>query len=451
MRRWIEFWQLISDFGCQSTSTFSERKHIRLANQSAIVLTLLILVYAVVFSLFGPSPLGWVTWGVALFFAAIPWLQKRTAGAVGVRYYFLLISYASIFVYSVLVGRESGIHLFFISAIATPFLVLDLHYKRSVFLFCIIPIALLLTLELFLYDVITPLPFSAKARRLIYIMMLPSAALTTFLYSGYFYLINQIHENELHLTIQDVNRSKKLIEDQQLQLASASRLSAIGELSGSIAHEINNPLSIILGYTELIMRLMRMETIDRERILQNCEKILKTINRISKIVLGLRKLSREGSDDPPEKSNLKDIIDDAMSVCVESLAHLGIEMRLNLPDEPVQCFCRPLQISQVLLNLIQNAKEAIQELDNKWIEIDVKVQDKVFVIQVKDSGIIRDPLILEKIGQPFFTTKPPGKGTGLGLSISRKILAAHGGSIEIDKEASSTTFVVKLPREVQTS
>jgi C4-dicarboxylate-specific signal transduction histidine kinase len=152
-----------------------------------------------------------------------------------------------------------------------------------------------------------------------------------------------------------------------------------------------------------------------------------------------------------EKADLKGIIEDALSVCTESLAQLGIDLHLKLPDEPCLCLCRPLQISQVLLNLIQNAKDAIQSLDTRWIEIAIRPDKQNFVIQVKDSGVIRDPEILARIGQPFFTTKPAGKGTGLGLSISRKIMAAHGGSIELDKEASSTTFVMQLPREVQTS
>jgi C4-dicarboxylate-specific signal transduction histidine kinase len=378
-------------------------------------------------------------------------LNRFSGGAVGVRYGFLTLSYISIFIYSLLVGEESGIHLFFISAIATPFIVLDMRRPFVIFIFCMIPLLLIFTLELFLYDLVHPLAFSRRAQRLIYLMMLPSAALTTFLYSGYFYLVNQMSEKELHASIQDLHRSHKLIEDQQLQLATASRLSAIGELSGSIAHEINNPLSIILGYTELISRMLRMESFDRERILQTCDKILKTINRINKIVLGLRKLSREGQDDPLETADLKEIVDDALSVCTESMALHGIELRLKLPDEPCLCLCRPLQISQVLLNLIQNAKDAIQSLETRWIEIEIRQDTACFVILVKDSGVIRDPAVLARIGQPFFTTKPPGKGTGLGLSISRKIMSTHGGSIELQKEASSTTFVLQLPREVQTS
>jgi signal transduction histidine kinase len=451
VRSWIAYWQLVSEYGYQPRTTLAERKRIRLTNQSSLVLTFLILLYAIVFGVFGPSTLGWVTLGVAFVFASIPKLHKIYSGAMGVRYFFLLLSYACIFTFSLMVGRDSGIQLFFISAIAAPFLLLDVKRRPLVSLFCMLPLFLLFMLEIHLYESVPPLAFSPRAQRLIYLMMLPSAAITTFLYSAYFHLINQASERELQHTIEDVNRSKKLIEDQQQQLASASRLSAIGELAGSIAHEINNPLSIILGYIELISRMIRADPIDRDRVLQNCDKALKTISRINKIVLGLRKLSREGNDDPMETANLKDIIEDATSVCGESLANLGIELRLKIPEQTCACLCRPLQISQVLLNLIQNAKDAVQELATKWIEIEVKVLESSYVILVKDSGVINDPEILEKIDQPFFTTKPPGKGTGLGLSISRKIMASHGGSIKLVKEASSTTFAMQLPRQAQTS
>jgi signal transduction histidine kinase len=451
VQRWIAYWQAVSDSGCQPTGTQPERKRIRLTNQSSIILTVLIFLYAVVFGLYGPPSLAWITLGVALLFAAIPILQNLSHGALLVRYIFLLSSYTCIFCYSALLGRDSGIHLFFISAVAAPFIVLDVRYRASQALFCLLPLVLFFTLELHVYDHFQPLPFSAEARRLIYLMMLPSAALTTFLYSGYFHLINQKSERELNDTIQDLHRSHQLIEDQQLQLASASRLTAIGELSGSIAHEINNPLSIISGYTELIIRFMRNETVDRERVLQTCDKILQTTTRINKTVLGLRKLAREGANDPMEMADLKDAVEDAIAICSESLHHDGIELRLKFPEDNTTCLCRPLQIAQVLLNLIQNARDAVQSLDTKWIEIEIKQEPDAYLLLVKDSGVIKDPDLLNRIGQPFFTTKPAGKGTGLGLSISRKIMSSHGGSIELDKKASSTTFVMKLPRRAQTS
>jgi signal transduction histidine kinase len=395
--------------------------------------------------------MGWLTLGVALLFAAIPLLQNLSRGALLVRYFFLLTSYVCIFCYSAILGRDSGIQLFFISAVAAPFIVLDIRHRASLVFFCLLPLVLYFILELFVYDQFQPLPFSAAARRVIYLMMLPSAALTTFLYSGYFYLINQKSEKELNDSILDLHRSHQLIEDQQLQLASASRLTAIGELSGSIAHEINNPLSIISGYTELIIRFMRNEDVDRERVLQTCEKILQTTHRINKTVLGLRKLARDGAHDPMEMADLKESVEDAIAICSESLHHDGIELRLKFPEERVVCLCRPLQIAQVLLNLIQNARDAVQSLETRWIEIELKPQADAWLLLVKDSGVIQDPNVLNRIGQPFFTTKPAGKGTGLGLSISRKIMSSHGGSIELDRKASSTTFVMKLPRPVPTS
>ncbi|WP_141732586.1 sensor histidine kinase [Oligoflexus tunisiensis] len=451
MRRLKAFWQLISNFGCHPGLEPSELKRVRLTNQSSWVSALMIASYAPVFGLYGRAPWGWMTLGDALLFSAIPYLQKITRGALRVRYLFVCLGNANIFIYSILLGRECGMHLFFIAATAVPCIVMEVKHLKSVLALCLLPILLLLSLELVIFDVTAPLNFSVSARRLIYLMVLPSAALITFLFSSYFSLLNLRSEEALRHTIQNLHHSQKLIEDQQLQLATASRLSAIGELSGNIAHEISNPLAILLGYTEVTMRLLRMELVDRERILHYCERTLATINRITKIVQGLRKLSREGSDDPLEDADLKDVVEDTLSICSESLNQAGVELRVIAPDQRCSCPCRPLQIAQVLLNLIHNAKDAVQALEDRWIEIEIKLEPDHFVILVRDSGMIKDLKILDRIGQPFFTTKPPGKGTGLGLSISRRILAAHGGSIELDKGASCTTFVMQLPRQQEVS
>lgn len=449
MQTLLTYWKAVSDAGCHSGLRPPEKKRIRLANQSSLILFALILLYVPVFFFFKQNMIGWTTAAVALLFLLVPFLQKIKKGSLSVRYYFMSLSYASVFLYSILLGRDAGIHIFLVSAIATPFVVLEIHQLRSAVLFALMPIGLIGFLELYAFPNIEPIAMSAAARHFIYLMVLPSAALTTFLFSGYFYIINQMSERTLNKTIEDLHASNRMIAEQQLQLASASRLSAIGELSGSIAHEINNPLAIILGYTEQIIRLLQFETLDKERINGVCDKILKTINRITKIILGLRKLAREGGDDPLELANLCDVVDDSISVCTESLYHAGIELRIKVPPHPCLALCRPLQISQVLLNLIQNAKDAVSTLDERWLEIEVLQLDDFHQVIVRDSGRITDIETLQKIGQPFFTTKPPGKGTGLGLSISKKIVLAHGGTIEIDREASRTTFVLQLPRRVQ--
>jgi signal transduction histidine kinase len=450
MQRWKAFWQLISNFGCHPGLEPSEIKRVRLTNQISWVSALIIVGYAPVFGILGSVRLGWMTLGDALLFAGIPFLQKITAGSLAVRYLFVCLGYTNIFVYSVLMGRECGMHLFFIAATAAPCIVMEVKYIKSMLAMALIPILLLLSLELVIFDITEPLQFSADARRLIYLLALPSAGLMTFLFSSYFSLLNLQSDQALQETIQNLHQSQQVIEEQQLQLATASRLSAIGELSGNIAHEISNPLAILLGYTEVTLRLLRMDPLDRERIVHYCERTLTTINRITRIVQGLRKLSREGSDDPLENAELKDVVQDTLSICSESLSQAGIELRTLLPEQPCICPCRPLQIAQVLLNLIQNAKDAVQGLDTRWIEIEIQAQAQRFLIIVRDSGRIHDLKVLERIGQPFFTTKPPGKGTGLGLSISRRILKAHGGSVDLDKEAGFTTFIVKLPIQQET-
>ncbi len=440
-------WNKLSHYGCHHGQPEPEQKRIRLANQSSLILAGLICLYASVFAMTKHPILAWITLIVALLFALVPSLQSLSSGHIWSRYWILGLNYLSILIYSLAIGPDSGIHLFFISAIATPFALIEIKSRLRIAVFALIPILALIFLETFGFSYVTPVELPKAVLRSIYLLVLPTACIMTFLFSGYFYVLNRESEEKLHHTIQDLNHSQQMIEDQKIQLASASRLAAIGELSGSIAHEINNPLAIIQGYTEQLMRLLQAEALDRDRIKQTCGKILSTVDRITKIIYGLRKLSREGVDDPTELANLATVVEDATSVCMESLHHLGIDLRITFPDQACQSYCRALQISQVLLNLIQNSKDAISELTVKWIEIEVRAGEQFNEIIVKDSGKITSKDTIAKMGQPFFTTKASGKGTGLGLSISKKILAAHEGHLLLDKTQATTTFVLQLPRK----
>lgn len=107
--------------------------------------------------------------------------------------------------------------------------------------------------------------------------------------------------------------------------------------------------------------------------------------------------------------------------------------------------CRPTEIAQVLLNLLNNAHDAIQDLPDKWITIEYKVRDGEVDIVVTDSGRGIPRSLQDRLFQPFFTTKPSGTGTGLGLSISSQIVKSHGGSIRLDTECENTRFIVSLP------
>ncbi len=348
--------------------------------------------------------------------------------------------------YALALGRGSGVQYVFIACASVPFILLD--YRRLVsFAICgVAPVLLYFFVEIFGQNLVEPLPLSAADQRMIHLATLPFVFATVFMFSGYFYLNSQKSEDKLRRTIADLRRSQRMIEEQQTLLVASSRLSAIGELAGSIAHEINNPLGIVKGYSEQLLKLIKREPLDLDRMSYAGQKISDTIDRMSQIILSLRRLSYEADGEPMENIDLVQVVDDTLAICRQSIQQLGIELIFERPLGPMRTLGRPLQIGQVLLNLIQNARDAVEVLDKKWIRIAIKRRDARLELIVEDSGHGLKPDVLARIGQPFFTTKPFGKGTGLGISISKKIMAAHGGSIDVDAQHPHTRFVVVMPQ-----
>jgi signal transduction histidine kinase len=126
-----------------------------------------------------------------------------------------------------------------------------------------------------------------------------------------------------------------------------------------------------------------------------------------------------------------------------------VELKFNFPVEAgsITLQCRAVEVSQVLVNLLNNAYDAIEGFSQKWIEIKVEESNESVILKVIDCGSGVNPEISDKILKPFFTTKAAGKGTGLGLSISQRIVEAHRGQFTIDTNAKNTTFVVELPKK----
>jgi C4-dicarboxylate-specific signal transduction histidine kinase len=334
----------------------------------------------------------------------------------------------------------------FLTCASVPFILLDYRRRVSFVICSLAPVLLYFFVEIFAQDLVDPLPLTPAEQRMIHLATMPFVFATVFMFSGYFYLNSQKSETKLRRTIVDLRTSQKLIEEQQTMLVASSRLSAIGELAGSIAHEINNPLGIVKGYSEQLLKLLKREPWDEGRIQYAGQKISDTIDRMSQIILSLRRLSYEGQGEPFENLDLVQVVDDTLAICRQSIEQLGIKLIFDRPERPFYTRGRPLQIGQVLLNLIQNARDAVEHLPNRWIRISMRQEGSELELAVEDSGHGLKAEVLARIGQPFFTTKPFGKGTGLGISISRKIMAAHGGSIEVDPRHPNTRFVVVMPQ-----
>ncbi|MBA2404331.1 MAG: hypothetical protein H0V66_06135 [Bdellovibrionales bacterium] len=231
-----------------------------------------------------------------------------------------------------------------------------------------------------------------------------------------------------------------------MKIAQSSKLSALGEMAGGIAHEINNPLSIIKGYIDLLKRHSSRNSLSEDLMLQYIDKMDLTVGRISRIVSGMRRFSRESSMDEKIPYSLNKIIDETLDICLERITNNGTALNANyFVGEPI-VICRPVEISQVILNLINNSFQAISVLPHPWIKIDCIDLTDHYQIKISDSGPGIPQHIRQKLFQPFFTTKDIGVGTGLGLSISRGIIEEHHGQMSYVEEAPNTTFLINLPK-----
>jgi signal transduction histidine kinase len=237
------------------------------------------------------------------------------------------------------------------------------------------------------------------------------------------------------------------IENQKNQLYKSAQLSTLGEMAAGIAHEINNPLMIIEGKARKIKIMISEKTSQENEINEQLEHIRSTVKRISTIVKGLKNISRRGESDPFQTVYIKDIVEETLSLCSEKFSDHSVKLTVLISPLDLQLDCRYVQISQCLLNLVTNAFQEIESLNDKRINIDITSDQTNIILKIIDSGSGVPLDVQDKIFNPMFTTKEVGVGTGLGLSITASIIHQHNGSIRLDNTAQSTTFIITLPKK----
>lgn len=236
----------------------------------------------------------------------------------------------------------------------------------------------------------------------------------------------------------------------QAKLMQSDRMASLGQLSASVAHEINNPVSGVLNLAMLMQRILKDDGIPKDRIPEFRKylgQVISETTRVGRIVSDLLSFSRRSK---PQRSlaDLNKIVRSTLSLVSHKakLANVEVETRLqeDLPNIP----CDNSQIQQVSLNLVMNALEAIQHKGPGRVEVVTALsaeRDSV-LLTVTDNGEGIPPENLTKIFDPFFTTKPEGKGVGLGLAVLYGIVEAHGGEVDVkSKVGEGTTFTIKLP------
>lgn len=246
--------------------------------------------------------------------------------------------------------------------------------------------------------------------------------------------------------VTDRKEAEEKLNVERARSVNAAKLVNLGQMAGSVAHEINTPLSVITLLSGHISEILATDPVNLDLIKKNISSIDKTVERIAKIVSGLRAFSRDGRSDPKVCTKLSDVVEDTLSFSRERIVRRGIELKIRFPQNEPMVECKSVEIGQIVLNLLNNAYDALggQNTD-PWIALEICVKGRNVELTVADngSGVTKDNR--DKLFAPFFTTKEMGKGTGLGLSISREIAAAHGGSLELDSTSVNTRFVLSLP------
>jgi len=227
------------------------------------------------------------------------------------------------------------------------------------------------------------------------------------------------------------------------ELVHAEKLSAVGELASGIAHEINNPLTTILGLSQLMLSRPDVPAPVRERIALVADEA----SRAAAIVQNLLMFARHY---PPERRpcSLVEAVRRVIALKGYQLEHDKVRVTLELGDCPT-VFADENQMQQVLLNLVQNAHQAmVRKSGERQLTVRLRPRDRHVAIEVLDTGPGIPPHLLSRIFDPFFTTKPPGEGSGLGLSVSYGIVGQHGGRLYAEnRPEGGAMFVVELPAE----
>jgi signal transduction histidine kinase len=380
----------------------------------------------------------------AVAFLLFP-LLNRAGHLLASRLGCLVLSNLIVLGNAVLLGPQSGAQMVFIALGAMPFALFDLADR--------IPLAAGVALSIACFALVESdllahfqdpgaaasapgyYPYSAVVTLVVLIFSLYQTSAA-----------NAKAEEQLRHDIQERLRAERELELTRQTSIYSAKMAALGEMSGNIGHEINNPLAAILLRAHRLQRLAARDKLDVLAVSGTARDIEATVDRIRRIVDALRLFARDAEKDPMRPESVAAIVGDTIELCKERFRQHTIDLTVDAISPDIYIECRAVQISQVLLNLLSNAHDAVESAPERRVRIAAEADDQEVRIAVTDSGPGVPRELRARIMEPFFTTKEIGKGTGLGLSVSKGIAEAHGGRLAHDDAASETRFVLVLRR-----
>jgi C4-dicarboxylate-specific signal transduction histidine kinase len=250
---------------------------------------------------------------------------------------------------------------------------------------------------------------------------------------------------DLRETTQEMERREHELRDKQEQLVQAGKLATLGELTTGVAHELNNPLNNIGLYVGNVIDRIRLGEDDAEPLVADLEKAMEQVRKATEIISHLRTFGRAARVSI-EQVDVDDVIERSLLLVHEQLRLRGIEVELELCPDELLVVANPIQLEQVFINLLTNARDALIDAKRKTIRIASSRDEERIRIAFSDTGPGIPAELQQRIFDPFFTTKEVGTGTGLGLSITYSILKEYGGDISVEsRPGKGATFMVELP------
>lgn len=230
------------------------------------------------------------------------------------------------------------------------------------------------------------------------------------------------------------------------RIVEVSHLASLGTMAGGLAHEINNPLAIVMGSANHLEKMATKGSLDVAALLSASQRIDASSKRIAKIVSTLVMYARNDAATPLEPIGLRSVVQNVMDLLDHQFKNTSIELRVSEIADNTVVMARVVQATEALLNLVNNAIDAVKGNVNAWIAVDCVVHPTHIDLRVTDSGPGIGPQLQKKIFTPFFTTKEVGQGTGMGLSLAASLMNQQNGSLTLDTESRNTRFVLCFVR-----
>ena len=432
MQNWMS--RYVSTAGVKSNDSKPRARAIRISNLIGLSAIFNTLVFGLLFWIVGDHTLfGTCIW-VTLVYVACHLLNVLGTSTLG-RVSLLLSGNLIVLYFACLFRGEALIQLLFYSLAISPFMFFSWE-ERKYYLFGGLSVILLAVGEFNQWGFFEahPLQYDLRIVR-VFAVVAPLHQIIM----GFYYFLKQSVKFEA-----ESNENLRKLEFEHRKQMQIQKMSSLGEMAAGVSHEINNPLMVILGKTYNLKRDLAKKLPPEDPNFSNLEKIDSMVHRISKIIRALRNFSRNSDNDPSEKTELKSILDSTLDLCQERFASSGIELEVKAEDD-IMIYCRPTEISQVILNLLNNAYDASSMKEGSRVKILARKLENQVEIVVEDNGMGINPSISDKIMQPFFTTKEVGKGTGLGLSVSKGLIESHHGTLSYIPGKTHTTFQILLP------